>query len=77
MVFAIAGIIIVCAIIVLIEFPTLKKAKSLKETIIFAVFLLIGGTLAVLQSQQIAIPNPAKPLSFFFNPITTIVNNFL
>ena len=72
------GILLIAAVIVRIEVPTLLKNKQKKELIIFSSFLAIGIAMSMTIGFGKTIPNPAEFLSFVlkpFNDLFTKVTN--
>ncbi|MFJ5769829.1 hypothetical protein [Psychrobacillus sp. NPDC093180] len=63
------GILLVAAVIVYLEVPSLVKKKQKKELIVFSVLLAIGVGLGVLHSFGKPIPNPTQLLTFIFKPL--------
>jgi len=71
------GIVLIAALILWIEVPTLLKKKQKKELIIFSIFLAFGVTLCIMLGFGIAIPNPLEFLTFIFKPLNELKSRFL
>lgn len=63
------GILIIAAIIVYIEVPSLLKKKYKKELIVFSIILTIGVGMSIAHSFGKSIPNPIDFLTFIFMPL--------
>jgi xanthine/uracil permease len=67
------GILLISAVIVWIEVPTLLKNKQKKELIIFSVFLVIGIGMGMTIGFGKTIPNPTEFLSFILKPLSDLL----
>ena len=63
------GILMVAAVIVYIEVPSLRKKQYKKELIVFSILLTLGVGLGVVNSFGIKIPNPTDLLTFIYKPL--------
>ncbi|WP_313894093.1 hypothetical protein [Psychrobacillus sp.] len=63
------GILLVAAIILFIEVPSLLEKKYKKELIVFSMLLAIGVGLGMAHSMGKSIPNPNDLLTFIFKPL--------
>jgi len=59
----IIGILLVTAVIVLIDAPTMWKNKQKKELVVYSVLLFIGVTLLILLAVGIKLPSPVDLFS--------------
>ena len=71
------GILLVAAVILYMEVPSLLEKKYKKELIVFSVLLAIGVGLSIGYSFGKSIPNPVDLLNFLFNPIHDAVTRYL
>lgn len=74
---AIAVVLIVTALIIIIEVPSLLRKQLRKELWMFSILLLIGTGLSIAQSLQVDIPNPLDLLTIVYKPINDVVKGFL
>ncbi|WP_277584404.1 hypothetical protein [Psychrobacillus antarcticus] len=63
------GIILVAAVVVFIEVPTLMEKKYKKELVVFSILLAIGVCLGIAHSFGKSIPNPIDLLTFIYKPL--------
>ncbi|MFJ7826470.1 hypothetical protein [Psychrobacillus sp. NPDC096623] len=63
------GILLVAAVIVFLEVPSLLEKKYKKELFVFSFLLAIGVGLGVAHSFGKSIPNPVDLLTFIFKPV--------
>ncbi|MFJ7972412.1 hypothetical protein [Psychrobacillus sp. NPDC096389] len=63
------GILLVAAVILFIEVPSLVEKKYKKELIVFSILLATGVGLGIAYSFGKAIPNPIDLLTFIFQPL--------
>lgn len=63
------GILLVAAVILFAEVPSLREKKYKKELIVFSILLAIGVGLGIAHSFGKAIPNPIDLLTFIFKPL--------
>lgn len=73
----ITGFLITGGLIAAMETPYLIKKRMIKELLFFAVILLIGVILSILQALKIPIPNPLDWIIAIFKPIGDIVLGML
>lgn len=59
----IIGILLVTAVIVMIDVPTMWKNKQKKELVVYSLLLFIGVTLLILLAVGIKIPSPVDLFS--------------
>lgn len=69
------GILLVAAIILLIEVPSLLEKKYKKELLVFSILLTIGVGLSIAQAVGKTIPNPLDLLTLVFKPINDIFSS--
>ncbi|GED17732.1 hypothetical protein AM501_22015 [Aneurinibacillus migulanus] len=74
---AIAVVLIVTALIIIIEVPSLLRKQLRKELWMFSILLLIGTGLSIAQSLQVDIPNPLDLLTIVYKPINDVVKGVL
>lgn len=74
---AIVGIIIVHALIIWMEVPTLLRNNERKELVGFSILLFIGFVLSILESTTIELPNPLDFVTFIYKPVSDFVNGLL
>lgn len=72
---AIFGIISVCALVILIELPELRKEKFSKDSLVFGLFLLIAVTLAITLAVNLSLPTPIDWLLMVFKPLNYWVDH--
>lgn len=63
------GILLVAAVILFIEVPSLVEKKYNKELIVFYILLTIGVGLSIAYSLGKSIPNPIDLLTFIYQPL--------
>lgn len=63
------GILMIAAIILVIEVPSLKKKKQKKELVVFSLLLTIGVGLSIAYTFGKTIPNPMDLLNIVYKPI--------
>ena len=68
------GILMVAAVILYIEVPTLLEKKHKIELIVFSILLLFGVGLGVAYSFNIQIPNPIDLLTFIYKPLHDVLS---
>jgi len=69
----VVGILLIVAVILRIEVPSLLQKKYKKELVIFLLFLLIGTSLAIALALGKPIPNPLDLLTFILKPINDVL----
>lgn len=74
---AIIGILLTIAVILIMEVPPLLKAKMKKELWVFLISLLFGTVLSIAKSLQMDIPNPADWLAVIFKPFSDFLFGLL
>lgn len=70
---AIAGILVITAVIIAIDVPPLLKKKLKKELWIFSILLLIGVSLSIAKALNVKIPNPLDWITAIFQPLSDMV----
>lgn len=68
------GILLVAAVILFIEVPSLLEKKDKKELIAFSILLTLGVSLSVAYSFDVQIPNPIDLLTFIYKPLHDVVS---
>ncbi|QUG41798.1 hypothetical protein KD050_00390 [Psychrobacillus sp. INOP01] len=63
------GILLVAAVILFIEVPSLLEKKYKKELIVFLILLAFGVGLGITYSFGKSIPNPIDLLNFIIKPL--------
>lgn len=71
------AILFVAFVIVLIEYPMLKKGEFKRERFVFIFFLLIGITLNLIINFNLNIPSLIDWLSIVYQPISQLISNWL
>ncbi|MFJ8236167.1 hypothetical protein ACIQ34_10515 [Ureibacillus sp. NPDC094379] len=71
------GILLVAAVILMIEVPSLLEKKYKKELLVFLILLAIGVGLSITQSFGKPIPNPMDLLTFVFKPLIDVISPLL
>ncbi|MGG3451020.1 hypothetical protein [Domibacillus aminovorans] len=74
---AVAGILVILAVIIAINVPPLLRKKLKKELWIFFIFLLFGTILSIAQAMNIKIPNPLDWITAIFKPLSDMVEKLL
>ncbi|WAA12710.1 hypothetical protein [Fervidibacillus halotolerans] len=74
---AIFGILIVTALIIWIEVPSLLKNHERKELIGFSIILLLAFGLSVLEKSSVPLPNPLDVIVYIYRPISDWVFGML
>ncbi|WP_332455462.1 hypothetical protein [Domibacillus aminovorans] len=74
---AVAGILVIVAVIIAINVPPLLRKKLKKELWIFFIFLLFGTILSIAQAMNIKIPNPLEWITAIFKPLSDMVEKLL
>lgn len=71
------GVLFVAIVILIIEVPSLWKAKMKKELWIFSFLLLSSTVLGIAKGLQMDIPNPLDWLAAIFEPLGYILQGLL
>ncbi|MFD2442840.1 hypothetical protein ACFSO7_02370 [Bacillus sp. CGMCC 1.16607] len=74
---AVAGILVIVAIIIAIDVPPLLRKKLKKELWIFSILLLIGIVLSVAQVLEMKIPNPLEWIIAIYQPLSNMIDQLL
>ncbi|MGG0288157.1 hypothetical protein ABEY41_24260 [Peribacillus butanolivorans] len=74
---AVTVILILVAIIIAIDVPSLLRKKLKKELWIFSVLLLFGTALSIAQALNIKIPNPLDWITAIYKPLSDIIEKLL
>jgi hypothetical protein len=74
---AILGILLTAAIILIIEIPPLFKAKMKKEFWVFSILLLFATALSIAKVLQLNIPNPLDWIAVIFKPFSDFLLDIL
>lgn len=67
------GILLVTAVIVMIDVPSMLKNKQKKELVIYSVLLFIGVTFLILLAFEVKIPSPVELFSNMAKPFKNIL----
>jgi hypothetical protein len=70
------GIVAAGAVIVLIEFPFLRKSGK-KEIWAFSVSLIVALALGIAKAVRVPIPNPLDWIAYVFKPVSEMVFKWL
>ncbi|MFX3633941.1 MAG: hypothetical protein ACE3L7_26660 [Candidatus Pristimantibacillus sp.] len=70
---AIAGFIVVVAVIIAIDAPPLWKRKQHKELWIFSILLFIGSSMGIAHYLFHKIPNPADLIITVYKPFSDMI----
>ncbi|MBT2618877.1 MULTISPECIES: hypothetical protein [unclassified Bacillus (in: firmicutes)] len=73
---AVAGILVIVAVIIAIDVPYLLRGKLKKELWVFSILLLFGTALSIAQALNIKIPNPLDWITVIFKPLSDIIEKF-
>ena len=68
----IIGILLVTAVIVMIDVPTMWKNKQKKEMVVYSLLLFIGVTLLILLAVGIKLPSPVNLFSIMEKPFNNL-----
>lgn len=68
------GILIIGAVIVISEVPSLIEKKLIKEFVLFSILLVFGIVVSILLALGIAVPNPLDFLGYVLSPFTKIIS---
>ncbi|MFD4816626.1 hypothetical protein [Peribacillus butanolivorans] len=74
---AVTVILILVAIIIAIDVPSLLRKKLKKELWIFSVLLLFGTALSISQALNIKIPNPLDWITAIYKPLSDMIEKLL
>ncbi|MFE0507921.1 hypothetical protein ACWF7H_26790 [Peribacillus butanolivorans] len=74
---AAAGILVIVAIIIAIDAPSLLRKKLKKELWIFSILLLFGTALSIAQALNIKIPNPLDWITAIYKPLSDMIEKVL
>ncbi|AZV41435.1 hypothetical protein BAOM_0824 [Peribacillus asahii] len=74
---AVAGILLIVAVIIAIDVPPLLRKKLKKELWIFSILLLFGTALSIAQVLNIKIPNPMDWITAIYKPLSDILEKLL
>lgn len=70
---AIAGFIVVVAVIIAIDAPPLWKRKQKKELWIFSILLLFGTSMGISHYLFHKIPNPMDLIIIVYKPVSDMI----
>lgn len=71
------GILMVSALIIIIDVPSLLKKKFKKELWVFSIILLFGTGLSIAESLQVDIPNPLDGIAVVYKPFSDFLFDLL
>jgi len=74
---AVAGILVVVAIIIAIDVPHMLRKRLVKELWIFSFLLLFGTVLCIARALHVWIPNPLMWLTFIYKPFSGMLKYLL
>ncbi|MDQ0883540.1 hypothetical protein [Peribacillus sp. V2I11] len=74
---AVAGILVIVAVIIVIDVPPLVRKKLKKELWIFSILLLFGTALSIAQALNIKIPNPLDWITAIYKPLSDMIETLL
>ncbi|MFE4241182.1 hypothetical protein [Peribacillus butanolivorans] len=74
---AVTVILVIVAIIIAIDVPSLLRKKLKKELWIFSVLLLFGTALSIAQALNIKIPNPLDWITAIYKPLSDMIEKLL
>ncbi|MEJ9228380.1 hypothetical protein LAV79_02495 [Peribacillus butanolivorans] len=74
---AVVGILVIVAIIIAIDVPSLLRKKLKKELWIFSSLLLFGTVLSIAQALHIKIPNPLDWITAIYKPLSDMIEKLL
>ncbi|MEH6947033.1 hypothetical protein [Peribacillus asahii] len=74
---AVAGILLIVAVIIAIDVPPLLRKKFKKELWIFSILLLFGTVLSIAQALNIKIPNPIDWITAIYKPLSDMLEKLL
>ncbi|MFB5086917.1 hypothetical protein PGC35_06790 [Psychrobacillus sp. PGGUH221] len=63
------GILLLTAVIIIIEVPSLVQQKLKKELIVFIILLVIGVVSGILYSFDVKLMSPVDLLAYILQPI--------
>lgn len=74
---SILGILLIAAMIMLIELPTLLQNKWKKELWMFSLLLGMGVGLSIAESLEAEIPNPVDWITIAYKPLSDAIFSVL
>ncbi|MEK3886188.1 hypothetical protein [Bacillus sp. FSL K6-3431] len=74
---AVAGILVIVAVIIAIDVPPLLRKNLKKELWIFSILLLFGTALSIVQVLNIKIPNPLDWIAAIYKPLSDMIEKLL
>ena len=74
---AISALIIFDTVLCIIEIPKMLQQKLIKELVTFSVLLLLGTTIALMKSFDIAVPNPSDFMEWVYSPLSGLMKSLL
>lgn len=74
---AVAGILVIVAVIIAIDVPPLLRKKLKKELWIFSILLLFGTALSIAQALNMKIPNPLDWITAIYKPFSDMIEKLL
>ncbi|KGR91317.1 hypothetical protein CD30_06745 [Ureibacillus massiliensis 4400831 = CIP 108448 = CCUG 49529] len=63
------GVLLIFTVIALFQIPQLTKSGMKKEIVIFSILSVFGAVIAILQVNNIPVPNPLDLIGFAMDPI--------
>lgn len=71
---SIAVILVIGAIIMFIEVPSLLKKKQRRDLWVFSILLILGVVLNMLEQLEVTIPNPFEGITAIFHPYKDFIS---
>lgn len=72
MILLIVILIVGFALIALVDFPSVMKARQLKEIVVYSSLFILAFVISLLQIMHIDVPSPAKGLWFLIENVLHI-----
>lgn len=70
-------LIVVAAVIILIEVPSMRKRKLMKDLWVFSFLLGLGIVLVIMRFLNLHIPNPVNGLDYMLRPLAEAIFQYL
>ncbi len=67
------GVLLLAAVILWFEVPSLLDKKYKKELLVFSILLAIGVVLGIILGFGVTIPPPVELLKFLFTSLTDLI----
>lgn len=68
-------LLLIFAVIIWFEVPSLIKKQMWGELIVFSVLIVLGMVMSIAQTLGIKLPNPTKGIELIFKPLADLLKS--